>query len=176
MGKTRLISIETISICLMFVVILTVIFVISKMDTKTQQPLVIKQEQNQNTNYPSTSLRGDVLLDPYMPPLNVSTNIGAVNTSYRQVGILMSNKNIDGRVLPLMGRPVFVNRNKWQYYTISNQHNNVKLPIMVHGRSATRDQGVDQLYSGDLVFVEGENEHFRTKIYDTDTIKYIPYL
>jgi hypothetical protein len=130
----------------------------------------------------------DVLSNPRAPPLkderyfvpiNVSTNIGATppNTEYRQMGILtpLNGTNKDN-ILPLMGRPLFTNRNKWQYYTISNQHNNVKLPISFKGRSALNDYGVDQIFARDTVYVEGYNEPFKVTMYENDTIKYLPYL
>ena len=129
-----------------------------------------------------------MLLDPYAAPfkderyfvpINVSTNVGATpaNTAYRQMGILTPlNGASKDNILPLMGRPLFTNRDKWQYYTISNQHNNVKLPISFKGRSGLNDYGVDQIFSGDTVYVEGYNEPFRVTMYETDTIKYLPYL
>jgi hypothetical protein len=138
----------------------------------------------------------DVLLNPYDPPLrddqfirndqfigirrplpiNVSTNIGAVDTSYRQTGIITPlNGTSKDNILPLMGRPLFTNRDKWQYYTISNQHNNVKLPISFKGRSATNDYGVDQISNGDTVYVEGYNEPFQVTVYESDTLKYLPF-
>jgi len=140
---------------------------------------------------------GDVLLNPYVPPLrderyflpqlnyippntipiNVSTNVGAVDTNYRQVGILNpTNKPNKDNILSLMGRPVFTNRDKWQYYTISNQHNNVKLPVIVKGRSGSNEYGVDRLYNGDTVYIEGMNDVYRVTIYDNDTIKYLPFI
>ena len=79
-------------------------------------------------------------------------------------------------ILPLMGRPLFTNRDKWQYYTISNQHNNVKLPISFKGRSALNDYGVDQIFNGDTIYVEGYNEPFRVTVYENDTIKYLPFV
>jgi hypothetical protein len=142
-------------------------------------------------SYPYNNLDGgpgDVLLDPYAPPLrderyfvpvlppvmpiNVSTNIGAVDTNYRQVGILTA-LNTKGRILALMGRPLFVNRDKWQYYTISDQHNNVKLPVSRAGRSCTNEYGCDRLYNGDTIFVEGYDEAFKVTMYDNDVIKYL---
>ena len=75
-----------------------------------------------------------------------------------------------------MGRPLFVRRSLWNYYTISNQHNNVKLPILVKGRSALSENGVDQLYDRDTVYIEGANEAYKVTIYDNSTIRYIPYL
>lgn len=140
---------------------------------------------------------GDVLLNPYIPPLsderyflpqinvippgtvpiNISTNVGAVDTNYRQVGILNpTNKPNKDNVLPLMGRPVFTNRDKWQYYTIGNQFNSVKLPIIVKGRSGLNEYGVDRLYNGDTIYIEGLNDVYRATIYDNDTIKYLPFI
>ena len=145
--------------------------------------------QNQNSvfgflpNFPYNN-NNDVLLNPYAPPLrderyvvpiNVSTT--AVDTSYRQIGILTPlNGSSKDNILPLMGRPLFTRRSLWQYYTISNQHNNVKLPISFKGRSALNDYGVDQIFSGDTVYVEGYNEPFKVTMYETDTIRYLPFL
>lgn len=142
-------------------------------------------------NYGYTNLPGDVLMNPYMPPLrderylvstgsipiNVSTNIGSVDTNYRQVGILTPlNGTSSNKILPLMGRPLFVNRDKWQYYTMSDQNNSVKLPISRNGRSCTNEYGCDKLYGGDTIYVEGYNQAFKITIYDNDTIKYIPFI
>ena len=109
----------------------------------------------------------------YLVPVNVSTT--AVDTSYRQVGILTPlNGSSKDNILPLMGRPLFTRRGLWQYYTISNQHNNVKLPVSVKGKSGLNENGVDEIFSDDTVYVEGYNEAFKITKYDNDTIKYIP--
>jgi hypothetical protein len=111
-------------------------------------------------------------------PINISTNVGAVDTNYRQMGLLtpLHDKTNKKKILPLMGRPLFTNRNKWQYYSMSDQNNSVKLPIIRNGRSCTNEYGCDEMYSTDIVYVEGYNEAFRVTIYDSDTIKYIPFL
>jgi len=142
-------------------------------------------------------LTSDPLLNPYNPPLrderyfvpgfngvppgavpiNVSTNIGAVDTSYRQLGILTPlNGSSKDSILPLMGRPLFTNRDKWQYYTTSNQHNNVKLPVSRAGRSCTNEYGCDKLYNGDSVYIEGVNEAYKVTVYDNNTMKYLPFV
>ena len=114
---------------------------------------------------------------PSAVPINVSTNIGAVDTTYRQMGIMTPLNGVSkDNILPLMGRPLFTNRDKWQYYTISNQHNNVKLPVSFKGKSALNDYGVDQIFSGDTVYVEGYNDAFKVTVYENDTIKYLPFL
>jgi len=107
-------------------------------------------------------------------PINVSTV--AVDAEYRQLGILtpLQGSSKDN-ILPLMGRPLYIRRSKFNYYTISNQHNNVKLPITVGGRSALSDIGVDELFSGDSVYVEGNNEAFKVTIYENSVQKYLPF-
>ena len=173
-------------------------------NNNSSEKIVIKDTNRENYSYPSwfpswpySNLPNDVLLNPYAPPLrderyfipqinrvplgavpiNVSTNPGAVDTTYRQVGILtpVKGKSKDN-ILPLMGRPLFTNRDKWQYYSTSNQHNNVKLPIVKNGRSCTNEYGCDRLYGGDNVYIEGANEMYKVTMYDNDTIRYLPFL
>jgi hypothetical protein len=170
------------------------------------EKIVIKENQRENGiggffSFPSWPYTNDPLINPYNPPLsderyfvpqanmiprgavpiNISTNPGAVETNYRQLGILTgehskgSSSNRD-KILPLMGRPLFTNRDKFQYYTMSDQQNSVKLPILRNGRSCTNEYGCDRLYSGDVVYIEGLNEPYKVKIYDNDTIRYLPSL
>ena len=75
-----------------------------------------------------------------------------------------------------MGRPLHVNRNKWQYYTMSDKNNSVKLPISVKGKSCTTEYGCDCLFNGDSVYVEGYNDAFKVTMYDNDSPQYIPFL
>jgi hypothetical protein len=149
-------------------------------------------------SWPYSNAPNDVLLNPYAPPLrderyfipemnarvplgavpiNVSTNIGAVDTTYRQIGILTpAHGSSKDSILPLMGRPLFTNRDMWNYYTTSNQHNNVKLPISKGGKSCTNEYGCNRLFSGDTVYVEGANEPYKVTMYDSDTIRYLPFI
>jgi len=148
-------------------------------------------------NYSYSNLPGDVLLNPYVPPLkddryftndvvflppgripiNISTNVGAVDTNYRQVGILTPlNHNLNGKILPLLGRPLFTSRDKWQYYSMSDQNNSIKLPLRKNGKNCTNEYGCDSFSSGDNVFVEGYKQAFKVTMYESDTIKYLPFL
>ena len=110
-------------------------------------------------------------------PINVSTNIGAVTTSFRQLGILTpTSQTSKDNILPLMGRPLFTTRNKFQYYTISNQNNQVKLPVSVKGRSGLDEYGVDEVFDGDTVYVEGYEDVFKVTKYDNGTMRYLPFI
>jgi len=148
---------------------------------------------NQKPSYPYNNLPNDVLRNPYDPPLkderymvdevsiggrvpiNVSTN--AVDTTYRQLGILTPlNGTSKDNILPLMGKPLFTRRSLWNYYTISNQHNNVKLPVSVRGKSGLSEYGVDEIFSGDTVYVEGYNDAFKVTVYENSVMKYLPFV
>jgi len=167
------------------------------------EKIVIKDTTRENVggwwnslvpSWPYTNLPSDPLINPYAPPLrderyfvpgfppygravpiNISTNIGAVDTQYRQLGI-MTATNSKGKIIPLMGRPLFTNRDKWQYYSMSDQNNSMKLPVSRNGRSCTNEYGCDKLYNGDTVYIEGINEPYRITMYDNDTIKYLPFI
>jgi hypothetical protein len=143
----------------------------------------------------------DVLLNPYTPPLrddryfnqygrsalDVTTMGGdvrgvipinvptrSVNSAYRQVGIL-TRVNGPETILSLMGRPLFPSQDKWQFYTMSDKNHSVKLPVTHKRRSCTSDQGCDNIYNGDTVYVEGYNDAFKATIYDTAMQYSIPY-
>lgn len=194
------ICVENITLTVLFM-IFAVLVVFIYMNSTTNKTVVEVDAPSTNgwftgfvPSWPYTNLpTKDVLLNPYdapyrderylvpagIIPINVPTNIGAtpVNTAYRQMGIITPlNGTSKDNILPLMGKPLFTNRDKWQYYTISNQHNNVKLPISFKGRSALNDYGVDQIFDGDTVYVEGYNEPFKVTIYENDTIRYLPYV
>jgi len=194
-----IICIENFSLFFMIIcaiILFYLVYIQNKTNTQSNK-IIIKENRDNETvpvmQYPNMGFGfggfGDVLLNPYVPPLsderyvlpprvvpiNVSTNIGAVDTTYRQMGLLTA-LNTKGKIIPLMGRPLFTNRDKWQYYTISDQRNSIKLPISRNGRSCTNEYGCDRLFDGDTVYVEGINEPYKVTIYDNDTIKYLPFI
>lgn len=121
-------------------------------------------------NYPIR----DVLLDPYIPPLKderysgIRLNASTINTNYRQVGILTPLNGSEDKILPLMGRPLNLGRNSWQYYTISNQHNNVKLQIVKNKKKCNNEYGCNEILEKERVFVQGYNQPFITTIYENE--------
>ena len=75
-----------------------------------------------------------------------------------------------------MGKPLITNRDKWNYYTMTDKNHMIKLPITHKGRSCTNEYGCDSMYNGDSVYVEGYEDAFKVTIYDNNVTKYIPYL
>ena len=146
-------------------------------------------------NFGYSNSPDDVLLNPYKAPLrddryfpggrglggdlrggipiNIQTQSG--DSAYRQVGIL-TRMNGAEMILPLMGRPLFTNRDKWNFYTMSDKNAMIKLPLTNKGRSCTDEYGCDNLYNGDSVYVEGYNDAFKVTVYDNQVMRYIPFL
>lgn len=112
-------------------------------------------------------------------PININTQYQP-ETNFRQIGILTrmnQNNNLDKEtILPLMGKPVLSNRDKWNFYTMNDKNTMIKLPIIHKNKRGTIEQGIDNLYEGDIVEVLGYNDTFKVTIYDNNTMKYIPYL
>lgn len=192
--------IENMTLFMVIVIIGLIVYIITRqMPGSTIKTVNIMEERAQmNTDiYPRmrtmasvSNVPEDVLLNPYAAPLRdqrvfnsvdvrggVPINIAtqSVDTTYRQVGMLT---RITGQqtILPLMGRPLFTSRDKWNFYTQSDQNNSVKLPITFKGKSCTNEYGCDDVSNGDTVYVEGYNDAFKVTLYDNAQAKYLPFL
>jgi hypothetical protein len=184
---------------LIFVSILFYIFFVTRKEQTANKHVVIK-ENNLNKNnslglfprpsFSFSNITNDILLNPYSAPLRddryfnenggggirgipINIQTTAVDTTYRQVGILTRN-NSSEMILPLMGRPLFTSRDKWNFYTISDK--NIKLPVTFKNKSCTNEYGCDNVYNGDNVYVDGLNDTFKVTMYDNNVMKYIPFL
>jgi hypothetical protein len=166
------------------------------------QPLTVGPHIQPRPNTFFTDRPDDTLANPYAPPLkdvfaphtnagsgipiNMATNTGAtVNASYQQIGLLTkadkgsnsnSSSSSDPVIMPLMGKPLFTSRDKWLFYTISDKNNSMKLPIIIKGRNALSEIGVDNVYTGDTVYVQGYNDDFKVTLYENSTPQYIPFI
>jgi hypothetical protein len=171
-----------------------------------EKPLTVGPHIQPRPNTFFTNRPDDTLANPYAPPLkdvfaphgirsatanagsgipiNMATNTGAtVNTSYQQIGLLTKadsgsgpNSSSDPVIMPLMGKPLFTSRDKWLFYTISDKNNSMKLPIIIKGRNALSEIGVDNVYTGDTVYVQGYDNDFKVTLYENSTPQYIPFI
>ncbi len=148
------------------------------------KPNYTKQETISYLEPEGTQLYRDHYLPRHHPPMNmpipinVPTNIGFIpQATYMQVGILSPlHDKTEHKILPLMGRPLFANRDKWQYYSMSDQNNSIRLPIIKNRKNCTDEYGCDMLSDRDHVYVEGYNQMFRVTLYQNNTMRYIPVM
>ena len=194
------ICIENITIVFIVITIIgIVLFINNKLRSLrvTNGNVIINQERVDSAGlfaqpaFSFSNVANDVLLNPYQPPLrddrayrpdvtdprgipiNISTT--ATDSVYRQVGILTRIGGAE-MILPLMGKPLYVSRDKWNFYTMKDSNSMIKLPITFKGKSCTNEYGCDNLYNGDVVYVEGYNDTFKATVYDNQVSRYIPYL
>lgn len=192
-------------IIISLIIVIYYVYANNRGDSKAIREAVPRQERDNNmTNdslftmsglfprpsYSFSNVQNDVLMNPYTPPLKdervfmsndirggipININTRAVDTNYRQVGLL---KRMSGpeMLLPLMGRPRYVGRDKWQYYTMSDQNNQIKLPVSFKSRSCTNEYGCDEISNGDSVYVDGLNATFQVTMYDNATTQYLPFV
>lgn len=170
----------------------------SKHETKTNFSVnvsdnqdVIRQGLMPRPAFAFSNVENDVLLNPYQAPLrdnrlfpglNIFSSRMPINiptqsfdTSYRQIGILTRIGDKE-TILPLLGRPLITNRDKWNFYTMSESNNLLKLPISHNGRKCMTETGCNDLYTGDVVRVDGYNDDFKVTTYENDMPKYIPFI
>lgn len=143
---------------------------------------IINTDGNLSSPFMKNSIstrKGDILSNPYMPPEKTDYGFPAFpvyfDFQYSQKGILTRSGGDETQILPLMGRRIQRNRDKWQYYTMMNSGNfATKLPISSNGRSCTNEYGCDELMNGDNVYVEGYNNVFIATVYENSIFNYNP--
>jgi hypothetical protein len=147
------------------------------------------------------ALQPDVLRDPYVAPMkderyyfgggggvvpiNIQTQGPSFNCGdipYRQLGILTrkglkdSGGGGEEQIFPLMGRPLLSNRDTWNFYTMNDKFNMIKLPVIHKGKNGTSEYGCDNIFTNDIVKVEGmDNSSFKATMYENQTMRYLPY-
>lgn len=190
------ICIENVTLVSIFIILIVVLSVWYFMNQKEINKSIIPHESKVISNSTPILLpissKQDEFNNPYAPPLKnnmyhprdssdvrgvpVNIETRGMPSNYGQVGIL-TRTNGSEMILPLMGRRTMSGRDKWEYYTISGSGNlNARLPISVNGKNCSGEYGCDEVYDGDVVYVEGYNDTFRATIYENNSFRYIPVL
>ena len=102
--------------------------------------------------------------------------IGALYKETVESEDMKPGNNTDSVQLALFGKETYPNSRKWTYYTTSDKHNAVKMPLSHNGQKCDNRYGCDEIMNDELITIPGYNGHFRVVIYDYDAPKYIPYL
>ena len=191
------ICIENVTLISIFIILIIGLSVWYMMNQQQLQKGIVQHETKviSNSNTPvllPISSKQDEFNNPYAPPLKnnmyhprdssdvrgipVNIETRGMPSNYEQIGIL-TRTNGNEMILPLMGRRTMSGRDKWEYYTISGSGNlNARLPISVNGKNCSGEYGCDEVYDGDVVYVEGYNDTFRATIYENNSFRYIPVL
>lgn len=120
----------------------------------------IKSKQNDVRKKPVPIRRGI--------PINQRTR---GETHYKRIGILYHNDII----LPLYGRPTYTRSHLWNYFTISNDHVSIEIPLEIQGKDCHSSYGCTEIDDGTQVYIPAYNDTFTVKLYDR-TPRYIPFV
>jgi hypothetical protein len=145
------------------------------LDVQQEIPCMTDRPQTLENPYVPPVKKTDVYLPPIqtrLPPISLNLpRAPCVINDYSQMGILVRQGT--DMILPLMGRKLYGRRDKFQYYTISNTGNvNTKLPVRFKGQNGMSEYGCDEIFSRDMVYVEGYKDVFEATIYENNSYVY----
>jgi len=103
-------------------------------------------------------------------PINIRTR-GEPN-EYQNIGLLKNTEDKND-IRPLYGRRVYRGSNLWNYYTVLNNHIQVKIPIENDTTNCVDERGCSEIMDGAPITVNGA--HYIVSLYPYSDFRYIPY-
>ena len=100
-------------------------------------------------------------------PINIRTR-GDPN-EYQNIGTLTYKND----VRPLYGRRIYRGANMWNYYTLLNNHIQVKIPIEKDSDNCISERGCPEIMDGSTVKINGKV--YKIDLYPYSDFRYIPY-
>ncbi len=114
-------------------------------------------------------------------PINQMTRPPGYPDTYQQVGVLTApggsetSASPTRTILPLFGRKLATNRDRWNYYTRTDGINPVQVPVQYKRRNCDDDNGCDEISSGDSISVPILGQSYVANVYRYSTPRYIPF-
>jgi hypothetical protein len=111
---------------------------------------------NISTNNKNNENNDNLTKDPIYP---------MSNTDFQQLGTLSSMDDTN-TILPLFGKKLF--KNRWTYYTTTDNEQNLRIEIIHSERNCMKDQiGCDMIYNDDVVTIPSyNNKQFKVFLYN----------
>lgn len=113
-----------------------------------------------------------------MVPINIQTR--GYSDTFQQIGLLTTpggsetSASPNRTILPLFGRKLMTNRDRWNYYTRTDGMNPVQVPVQFKRRDCDEDTGCDEIMNGDSVGVPILGQSYIANVYRYSTPRYIP--
>jgi hypothetical protein len=112
-------------------------------------------------------------------PINQPTR--GIPDDYQQLGVLTAPGGTETSgsptrtILPLFGRKLITNRDRWNYYTRTDGLNPVQVPLEYKRRKCDDDTGCDEIMEGDSVSVPVLGQSYVANVYRYSTPRYLPF-
>jgi len=119
------------------------------------------------------SLNKSVGSQKRLPKLNRPITLATQKVKpFRQIGFIYDGKD---EMMPLLARRVHNGSYLFNYYTLSNHENPIKIPIRNANKNCMNEYGCKELYDGDEIVIEEFSKSFNVKIYESNpTYHYNP--
>jgi len=117
---------------------------------------------------------------PGVPIVPIQVPTRGLPEQFQQVGLLAAPGGSDTAatanrtLIPLYGRRVAANRERYNYYTKTDGYNPVQVPVSFKNRNCDDDNGCDEISTGDTVAVPLLGKTFTATTYKYNTPRYIP--
>ena len=111
-------------------------------------------------------------------PINQMTR--GVPEQFQQVGVLTAPGGTETSatptrtILPLFGRKLVTNRDRWNYYTRTDGLNPVQVPLEFKRRKCDDDNGCEEIGDGDTVAVPVMGQSYVANVYRYSVPRYLP--
>lgn len=118
-----------------------------------------------STELPPITIKREIDVNPVEDPVYPLDGM-----DYQQLGTLSSIDSDNPIVLPLYGKRKY--RQRWTYYTVSNNDKNLRIEVEFENRGCMKDRiGCDMIYDGSIVKIPVyNNKEFRVSLYDIKMI------
>jgi hypothetical protein len=93
---------------------------------------------------------------------------------FQQVGILYNSDN--QKVLPLYGKQLYRNSNKWNYYTSTDGYHSMRLGFNNKNKDCMDEYGCEELYDKDTISLPEIGQNLNVKLYNKSGYQYNPDL
>ena len=95
-------------------------------------------------------------------------------TDYQQVGYLTNITDSDD-IKPLYGRQTYVGSRHWNYYSSTDSHLSIKIPVYLSKNKCTDERGCNEINEGDEVTIGNNNDtKYVANMYSMENFRYIP--
>ena len=123
-------------------------------------------KHNQVNNKMDVITNSDIAIHPHTRPTYNNYD------EYQQVGHLASINDSYNRklILPLLGRKI--NRDRWEYYTSTENNSRIRIDITYKNRECADDVGCDEIQNNDIITVPSYDCDFQVHMYRLKPIRY----
>ena len=94
-------------------------------------------------------------------------------TEYQQIGYLTDITNSND-IKPLYGRQTYFGSRNWNYYSSTDSHLSIKIPVYSSKNKCTDERGCNEINEGDEVTIGNNDTKYIVNLYSMENYRYIP--